>query len=78
MDDHLVHGLAYNESRRTSRQRLEGRISEPAVLTRQTLQARKLFSTGSSEICPYRACTPTDLKFLAQVTEPELLVSASY
>jgi hypothetical protein len=57
----------------------EGRISEPAVLlTRQTLQARELFSTGSSEICPYRACTPTDLKFLAQVTEPELLVIASY
>jgi hypothetical protein len=28
------------------------------------------------EICPYRPCAPTDPKFLAQVTEPELLVIA--
>ena len=55
---------------------VNGRISEPAVLTRQTRKTRALFSAGSSEIYPYRACTPTDRTFLAQVTKPQVLVNA--
>jgi hypothetical protein len=43
----------------------------------KTPKARALFPAGSSEICPYRTCRPTDPKFLAHVTEPELLVIAS-
>ena len=35
---------------------------------RQTRKARALFLAGSSEICPYRACNPTDPKFIPQVT----------
>jgi len=44
---------------------------------RQTRKTRALISAGSSEICPYSACTPTDRKFLAQVTKPQVFVNAS-
>ena len=56
---------------------LMGRISEPAVPTRQPCKARALCSAGSSEICPTELMYRTfDFKFIAQVTEPQVFANA--